>query len=174
MSSNAKASDNAPAAGSMAPGFTLKSQEDKDVSLKDYAGKWVVLYFYPKAFTPGCSLEAHNFEADSAKYAAKNAVILGVSVDDVKTIKSFCTKDKLGFTLLSDPDHKVSDLYGSTTNMLAFAVAARHTFLIDPEGVVRKAYLDVSPAGHSAQVLKDLAALQAAAPAPAAPAETKK
>jgi len=153
----------APAVGSAAPGFTLKNQDGKDVSLKDYRGKWVVLYFYPKAFTPGCSMEAHRFEADSGKYVKKNAVILGVSVDGVEKIKSFCTKDKLGFTLLSDAAHKVSDLYGSTQSLLGFTLAARHTFLIDPEGIVRKAYLKVSPASHSAEVLQDLAGLQNAA-----------
>jgi peroxiredoxin Q/BCP len=152
--------EDAPAAGSAAPGFTLKSQEGKDVSLKDYAGKWVVLYFYPKAFTPGCSLEAHNFQADSKKYVEKNAVILGVSMDSVKTIKSFCTKDGLGFTLLSDADGKVSALYGSTMGLMGFHVSARHTFLIDPKGIVRKVYLDVDPANHSDAVQKDLAALQ--------------
>ena len=157
--SQARAAD-APTVGSMAPGFTLPNQNGTPVSLKNYRGKWVVLYFYPKAFTSGCTIEAHNFAADLPKYHKMNADVVGVSVDPVKTIKKFHDQGHLGFTLLSDKDHKVSSLYGSTTNLLITTLAARHTFLIGPKGVIRKEYLDVTPSKHSAQVLRDLKGLQ--------------
>jgi thioredoxin-dependent peroxiredoxin len=150
-----------PAAGSNAPDFTLPSQEGT-VSLKDYRGKWVVLYFYPKDETPGCSREAHNFQADQPKYAERNAVVLGVSVDSVESHKKFCAKEGLNFKLLADTDHKVSDAYGSLTNFVVVKVAARHTFLIDPSGKVAKAYTSVDPLRHSAEVLAELDQLQKA------------
>src|SRR3984957_14490426 len=99
-------------AGAKAPNFTLPSQEDKPVSLADYKGKWVVLYFYPKDQTSGCSLEAHNFQRDLPKYDALNAVVLGVRLDTVESHKTFCTKDSLTFKLLADPAHKVIAPYG--------------------------------------------------------------
>jgi thioredoxin-dependent peroxiredoxin len=102
-----------PSAGSTAPDFTLPSQEGSSVSLKDYRGKWVVLYFYPKDQTPGCSREAHNFQVDQPKYSERNAVVLGVSLDSVDSHKEFCAKEGLNFKLLADTDHKVTDSYGS-------------------------------------------------------------
>src|SRR3954466_9800691 len=102
-----------PAEGTAAPKFTLPSQDSPSVSLNDFKGKWVVLYFYPKDFTSGCTLEAHNFQRDLAKYEAANAVILGVSVDTAESHKEFCAKEGLNFKLLSDTDAKVSDQYGS-------------------------------------------------------------
>ena len=98
--------------GANAPNFSLPSQTDTPVSLKEYRGKYVVLYFYPKDMTSGCTIEAHNFERDAAKYAAANAVVLGVSLDTVESHKTFCTKDGLNFKLLADPEHKVIDAYG--------------------------------------------------------------
>src|ERR1700678_461025 len=106
------AADAPPAEGTKAPGFTLKSQEGKEVSLKDYKGKWVVLYFYPKDQTPGCTIEAHNFQRDQAKFDALNTVILGVSLDTVASHQQWCTKDGMTFKMLADPDHKVVDTYG--------------------------------------------------------------
>src|SRR5450432_3015660 len=106
-----------PAVGSVAPEFTLPSQEGTPVSLKDYHGKWVVLYFYPKDFTSGCTIEAHNFQRDQAQYQQKNAVVLGVSVDSADSHKQFCAKEGLNFKLLADTDHKVSSEYDSLTNM---------------------------------------------------------
>jgi thioredoxin-dependent peroxiredoxin len=150
----------APAEGSDAPDFTLPSQEGSPVSLKDYRGKWVVLYFYPKDQTPGCSREAHNFEVDQPKYAAHNAVVLGVSVDSVDSHKKFCAKEGLNFKLLADTEHKVTDSYGSLTNLGLVKFAARHTFLIDPTGKIAKAYTSVDPQTHSAEVLAELAALK--------------
>src|ERR1022692_1349961 len=102
-----------PSVGSLAPEFTLNSQEGTPVSLKDYRGKWVVLYFYPKDFTSGCTIEAHNFQRDQSQYQQKNAAVLGVSVDNADSHKRFCTKEGLNFKLLADTDHKVSSAYGS-------------------------------------------------------------
>jgi peroxiredoxin Q/BCP len=149
-----------PAAGTNAPDFTLPSQEGTSVSLKDYRGKWVVLYFYPKDQTPGCSREAHNFQVDQPKYAERNAVVLGVSVDSVDSHKKFCAKEGLNFKLLSDTEHKVSDSYGSLTNLGLVKFAARHTFLIDPSGKIAKVYTSVDPVKHSQEVLEELDALE--------------
>ena len=150
----------APAEGSNAPDFTLPSQEGSSVGLKDYRGKWVVLYFYPKDQTPGCSREAHNFQVDQPKYAERNAVVLGVSLDSVESHKKFCAKEGLNFKLLADTDHKVTDSYGSLTNLGLVKFAARHTFLIDPTGKVAKAYTNVDPLKHSGEVLAELDTLQ--------------
>lgn len=149
-----------PAIGSVAPEFTLTTNEGNQASLKDFRGKWVVLYFYPKDFTSGCTLEAHNFQADLEKYRAANAVILGVSVDTAESHKSFCAKEGLAFKLLSDTDAKVSDTYGSIMEYNGMKLSARNTFIIDPQGKVAKVFLKVGPAGHSAEVLAALAELQ--------------
>jgi thioredoxin-dependent peroxiredoxin len=149
----------APRAGSAAPDFTLPSQEGA-VNLKDYRGSWVVLYFYPKDQTPGCTREAHNFQIDQPKYAQRHAVVLGVSVDSVDSHKKFCTKEGLNFKLLADTDGKVSHAYGSLTNLGVVKFAARHTFLIDPIGKVAKTYTSVDPVRHSAEVLAALDQLQ--------------
>jgi peroxiredoxin Q/BCP len=149
-----------PQAGSTAPDFTLTSQEGTPVSLKDYRGSWVVLYFYPKDFTSGCTIEAHNFQRDQAQYQEKKAVVLGVSVDSADSHKQFCTKEGLNFKLLADTDHKVSEQYGSLTNMGLVKFAARHTFIINPEGKIVKVYTDVNPNQHSQEVLAALTELQ--------------
>src|SRR5271169_4939444 len=149
-----------PAEGSNAPDFTLPSQQGASVSLKDYRGGWVVLYFYPKDQTPGCTREAHNFQVDQAKYAERHAVVLGVSVDSVDSHKKFCAKEGLNFKLLADRDGKVSHAYGSLTNLGVVKFAARHTFLIDPSGKVAKAYTSVDPVRHSEEVLAALDQLQ--------------
>jgi len=150
----------APAPGSAAPDFTLPSQESASVSLKDYRGSWVILYFYPKDQTPGCTREAHNFQADQSKYAERHAVILGVSVDSVDSHKKFCAKEGLNFKLLADRDGNVSKAYGSLTNLWITKFAARQTFLIDPNGKIAKAYTSVDPARHSAEVLAALDQMQ--------------
>ena len=149
-----------PAAGSPAPAFTLPNQEGAQVSLDQFKGKWIVLYFYPKDFTSGCTVEAHNFQRDMDKYAQKNAVILGVSVDDVNSHKSFCSKEGLNFKLLADSNHAVVQKYGSIMEYNGMTLAARNTFLIDPTGMIRKVYLKVDPQGHSTEVLADLQQLQ--------------
>jgi peroxiredoxin Q/BCP len=150
-----------PTEGTAAPKFSLPSQDAATVSLDQFKGKWVVLYFYPKDFTSGCTLEAHNFQRDIAKYEAMNAAIIGVSVDAVDSHKGFCTKEGLNFKLLADTEHTVSSVYGSTMTYGGNTMAARNTFLIDPSGVIRKVYVKVKPATHSDDVLADLAVLQA-------------
>jgi thioredoxin-dependent peroxiredoxin len=149
-----------PDVGKPAPDFSLTSGDGSQVSLKDYHGKWVVLYFYPKDFTSGCTMEAHNFQRDIAKYGDANAVILGVSVDTAQSHKDFCAKEGLNFKLLADPDGKVSTEYGSVMDYKGQKLAARNTFIIDPKGEVAKVYTGVKPAEHSEQVLKDLADLK--------------
>jgi peroxiredoxin Q/BCP len=150
-----------PSEGSAAPAFTLPSQEGAQVSLDQFKGKWVVLYFYPKDFTQGCTIEAHNFQRDIDKYTQMNAAIVGVSVDNVDSHKSFCTKEGLNFKLLADPNHAVVEKYGSIMEYNGATMAARNTFLIDPTGVIRKVYVKVNPQGHSDEVLAELQKLQA-------------
>src|SRR5712664_3529150 len=149
----------APASGTSAPDFTLNSQDGKPLSLHDLRGKWVVLYFYPKDFTSGCTREAHNFQRDLRQYEEKNAIILGVSVQDEATHQKFCAKEGLSFKLLADTKHEVSSAYDSLVNLAVAKLSARHTFLIDPAGIVRKAYLNVNAEKHSAEVLADLTQL---------------
>src|SRR5919107_1509777 len=151
-----------PAVGSAAPAFTLTNNEGKQVSLSDFKGKWVVLYFYPKDFTSGCTLEARNFPRDLAKYTAANAVILGVSVDTAESHKDFCAKEGLNFKLLSDSDAKVSEQYGSIMEYNGAKLSARNTFIIDPQGKIAKVFEKVKPGGHSEEVLAALAELQKA------------
>jgi thioredoxin-dependent peroxiredoxin len=153
-------SDVVPQVGQMAPTFTLPSQEGTPVSLESYKGKWVVLYFYPKDMTSGCTREAHEFQNDLEKYKAANAVILGVSVDSVGSHKQFCTKDSLSFTLLSDSEKKVVANYGSLGDYMGIKIAKRNTFLIDPTGKIVKVWTGVDPAHASDEVLTELASLE--------------
>ncbi|HTQ59143.1 MAG TPA: peroxiredoxin [Candidatus Solibacter sp.] len=156
-----RADGKAPAVGTQAPDFTLNSQESKPVSLHDFKGKWVVLYFYPKDFTSGCTIEAHNFQRDLALYEKRNAVIVGVSVQDEDSHQRFCTKEGLNFKLLADTKQEVSTMYDSIMNFGVAKLSARHTFLIDPNGVVRKVFLEVKAQQHSEEVLAALTELQA-------------
>jgi peroxiredoxin Q/BCP len=149
-----------PATGTAAPDFSLTTGDGSQASLKDYRGKWVVLYFYPKDFTSGCTLEAKNFQRDLKKYEQTGAVVLGVSVDTAQSHKDFCAKEGLNFKLLADPDAKVSGEYGSTMEYQGAKMAARNTFIINPKGEIAKVYTGVKPADHSDQVLKDLAQMQ--------------
>ena len=149
-----------PAVGSVAPDFTLPSQEGKPVSLHDFKGKWVVLYFYPKDMTPGCTIEAHNFQRDQAQYDKANAAVVGVSVDTVDSHVQFCTKENLTFKMLADPGTTTVDKYGSLGKIGQMTVASRNTFLVDPTGKIRKVYLKVDPNPHSAEVLSELAELE--------------
>ena len=161
IKANAAAAADTIQAGAVAPNFTLPSQEDKPVSLTDYKGKWVVLYFYPKDQTTGCTIEAHGFQRDMAKYDALNAVVLGVSVDTVENHKTWCSKDTFSFKLLADPNHKVVDAYGvplMTYKERKFA--NRQTFLISPSGKVVKIWhkVDDDIPGHSTAVLAEITA----------------
>jgi peroxiredoxin Q/BCP len=160
MAMGADETQNRPGAGSTAPEFSLATSDGSQVSLKDFKGKWVVLYFYPKDMTSGCTIEAKNFQRDLAQYDKSGAVILGVSVDSPDSHKEFCTKEGLTFKLLADPGGKVSAQYGSTMDYKGTTMAARNTFLINPEGKIAKVYTGVKPAEHSEQVLKDLAELK--------------
>jgi peroxiredoxin Q/BCP len=142
-----------------APEFILPTNTgDGDISLADYRGQWVVLYFYPKDFTSGCTLEARRFQQDLPKYQAKNAQILGVSVDDVNSHAEFCDAEGLKFPLLADTDGRVSKAYGSWLGSMSL----RHTYLIDPEGILRETFLGVRPSIHSQEVLARLDQLIAA------------
>ncbi|WP_321477411.1 peroxiredoxin [uncultured Paludibaculum sp.] len=153
ISGTAAFSAEMPQAGQQAPEFSLPSQEGANVALKEFRGKWVVLYFYPKDMTQGCTIEAHNFQRDLAKYEEKNAAILGVSVDSVDSHKEFCTKESLTFKLLADSGKKVVEEYGSLNQR---GMASRNTFLIDPKGKIAKVWTGVSPAKHSEEVLAAL------------------
>ncbi len=155
-----KAADTVPQVGQAAPDFSLPSQDGTPVSLKEFRGKWVVLYFYPKDNTPGCTVEAHNFQQDLPKYEALNAVILGVSVDSSDSHKDFCAKQGLTFKLAADTDKKVVEEYGSLKEMMGMKLASRNTFLVDPEGKIAKEWIGVNPAHHSAEVLAALAELE--------------
>jgi peroxiredoxin Q/BCP len=151
-----------PQVGQMAPNFTLPNQEGQPVTLSSYRGQWVVLYFYPKDMTSGCTIEAHNFQRDLSRYEALHATILGVSVDTVKSHAKFCTKDSLHFTLLSDHgEMQVSKDYGVLANLMGLKFDKRITFLIDPTGKIAKVWPSVNPMNHSQQVLAELEKLKA-------------
>jgi len=160
VASALRAGAKAPEVGSPATDFTLNSQEGKPVSLHEFKGKWVVLYFYPKDMTTGCTIEAHNFQRDLAKYEARDAVILGVSMQDEKSHRKFCTKESLTFRLLADINKKVSEEYGSIINLGVAKLSARHTFLIGPDGTVRKVWTSVDVNKHSDEVLAAISELQ--------------
>ncbi|WP_263410555.1 peroxiredoxin [Terriglobus tenax] len=144
--------------GSKAPEFSAISQEDKAVHLSDYKGKWVVLYFYPKDQTTGCTLEAHNFQRDMKKYEAAKAVVLGVSLDTVESHKTWCSKDTFSFKLLADPEHKVIDAYNvPIAERGTMKFAARTTYLIDPKGNVAKVWEVKDIPNHSDEILATIA-----------------
>ncbi len=153
------ASNTIPQAGQYAPEFTLPSQDGSQISLKDFRGKWVVLYFYPKDGTPGCTLEAHNFQRDLPKYDQHNAVIVGVSEDTSGSHQEFCAKQGLTFKLLADSGKHVAAQYGSLRDLLLVKFAARNTFLIDPTGKIAKVWIGVDPAHHSDEAIVALSAL---------------
>ncbi len=139
-----------------APTFTLPSQDGTPTSLDSFRGKWVVLYFYPKDMTPGCTIEAHNFQEDISKYQKLDAVVVGVSVDSTDSHKEFCAKEGLSFKLLSDQEKKVVVEYGSLGDHMGVKIANRNTFLIDPQGKIVQVWTGVKPSEHSQQVLAAL------------------
>jgi len=142
-----------PAEGQNAPTFTLPSQDGSPISLKSLHGKWVVLYFYPRDMTTGCTIEAHKFQDSLPQFEAKHAVVLGVSVDSKEMHQQFCTKDSLTFRLLSDTDHKVVSAYGSLGGRNGVFMANRNTFLINPKGKIVKVWTKVNPPDSASEVL---------------------
>jgi peroxiredoxin Q/BCP len=148
-----------PAVGSAAPEFELADQTGQLHSLEDYREQWVVLYFYPKDETPGCTTEACEFRDNIFAFRDLNAQILGVSLDDVESHKKFAENHSLPFPLLADTDGSASDAYGVKTQMLGMTVAKRQTFIINPDGDIAKHYEKVKPADHSMEVIADLKAL---------------
>jgi peroxiredoxin Q/BCP len=145
-----------PQVGQVAPDFSLPSQDGSKISLDSFRGKWVVLYFYPKDMTTGCTIEAHNFQQDMEKYQKLDAVVVGVSVDSTGSHKEFCAKEGLSFKLLSDEDKKVVVQYGSMGDHMGIKMAKRNTFLIDPKGKIVQVWTGVNPSQHSEQVLAAL------------------
>ena len=149
-----------PAAGPAAPDFRLQDQKGDWHELSQYQGQWVALYFYPKNDTPGCTTEACNFRDNIFAFRERDAVILGVSLDDVDSHKEFAEKYSLPFSLLSDAEGEVAERYGVLRNLGIMKMAKRQSFLIGPDGVIAKHYEDVDPDTHSQEVLADLVSLQ--------------
>ena len=144
-----------------APDFTLKDEEGTPHSLKDYAGKWTVLYFYPKDDTPGCTIEACAMRDARDELTDLGAEVIGISKDDAASHEKFKAKHNLNFTLLSDPDTETINAYGAWgKKQFGMEGILRRTFIIDPTGVVRKVYGRVTPLGHGSQVVKELQKLQ--------------
>jgi thioredoxin-dependent peroxiredoxin len=152
-----------PKVGEAAPYFTLPDKDGKMHSLKDYEGKWLVLYFYPKDDTPGCTKEACAFRDDMNQITSLGAQIVGISVDSQSSHAKFASKYHLPFPLLSDDQAEVAERYGVLRNMLLFRYAKRYTFLIDPQGKVRKVYDKVETSRHSKEIIADLKILTGAA-----------
>lgn len=157
---NVQAAD-VPATGQPAPAFNLPDQNGQQHKLSDYAGNWLVLYFYPKDDTPGCTKEACSFRDDLFKLEKLGAKVVGVSVDDSDSHAKFAQKYHLPFPLLADKDGKIADSYGALRNLGLFHIAKRYTYLIDPKGKIAKAYLDVDTSRHSQQIIDDLQHLTA-------------
>ncbi len=147
-------------AGMPAPSFELADQTGKTHKLRDYLGKWVVLYFYPKDDTPGCTKEACAFRDDIAALQSLDVQVFGVSVDTVKSHAEFAEKYSLQFPLLADTGGELANSYGSLTKFGPLKLAKRHTFIIDPEGKLAKIYRSVSPTSHSDQIIADIKQLQ--------------
>jgi peroxiredoxin Q/BCP len=148
-----------PKEGEAAPDFRLQDQNSQWHALADYAGKWTVLYFYPKADTPGCTTEACEFRDNIFAFEEAGVAILGVSLDDVSSQKEFAEKYHLPFPLLSDAKQQVATSYGVLTTFRDTPVASRQTFVIDPAGKIAKHYGQVNPETHTKQVLDDLKTL---------------
>jgi len=148
--------------GDKAPNFDLQDQNNITHILSDYKGQWVVLYFYPKDDTPGCTTQACDFRDAVKRIIASKAVVFGLSLDSVRSHKLFAEKYDLPFSLLADETGEVSELYDSLRNLLVYKAAKRNTFIVDPKGNIAKIYLSVNPKTHSEMVLSDLDGLQKA------------
>lgn len=152
-----------PVVGQPAPEFELPDQDGQLHSLEDYRDRWVVLYFYPKDETPGCTTEACEFRDNIFAFRDLNVQILGVSLDDVESHKAFAENHSLPFPLLADTEGTAADAYGVKTRMMGFTVAKRQTFLIGPDGTIVRHYEEVDPNTHTGIVLADLQDLNATA-----------
>ncbi len=160
--------------GAAAPGFRLQDQSGQWHTLEEYRGKWLVVYFYPKDETSGCTTQACELRDNIFAFRRLGATILGISVDDVDSHKKFAEHHTLPFTILADPTKQTARDYGVLVRMMAvFELAQRDTFIIDPQGRVAKHFVNVDPKGHSELVLKELTALQAKAAAEAEAAKKK-
>jgi peroxiredoxin Q/BCP len=146
--------------GNQAPNFILKDQNNLSHNLNDYKGSWVILYFYPKDDTPGCTTQACDFRDAVERIISSRSIVFGVSLDSVESHKRFAEKNNLPFSLLSDQDGNVSKAYDSLSSFISFKASKRNTFIIDPEGKIAKIYLSVNPSTHSQMVLNDLNQLQ--------------
>jgi peroxiredoxin Q/BCP len=155
-----------PAEGAAAPAFKLQDQAGRWHTLEEYRGQWLVVYFYPKDQTPGCTTQACSLRDNIFAFRKAGATIVGISVDDVASHKEFAEKHSLPFTILADPTKQTARDYGVLVKMLGiYELAQRDTFLIDPQGKIVKHWVKVDPEGHSEMVLKELQARQAKAPA---------
>ncbi len=153
-----------PAVGTMAPAFRLQDQNGAWHSLADYQGKWLVMYFYPKDGTPGCTAQACELRDNIFAFKKIGAAIVGLSVDDVASHKGFAEQHSLPFPVLADSSKETAKHYGVLVKMFGlFEIAQRDTFIIDPQGHIAQHLVNVEPKGHSAAVLKELATLQSAA-----------
>ncbi len=152
----AACAEETPAVGSEAPAFRLQDQNGDWISLADFRGSWLAVYFYPKDDTPGCTTEACNFRDNIYAFKAIGAAVVGISVDNVSSHKEFADKYKLPFVILADPEGSTADAYGVLRDWKLTQIASRQTFLIDPEGRIAKHYSDVDPDTHTQDVLADL------------------
>ncbi|OHC67276.1 MAG: peroxiredoxin [Rhodocyclales bacterium RIFCSPLOWO2_02_FULL_63_24] len=152
-----------PAIGSAAPGFSLPDQDGAPRRLAEWRGRWVVLYFYPRDDTPGCTTEACNFRDDISLITALGAQVVGISVDDSVSHKAFAEKYRLPFPLLADATAAVARQYGALSDWLVLKMAKRYTFIVDPAGRIAKVYLSVDPARHAQEIVADLKTLQGGA-----------
>ena len=148
-----------PQVGQPAPNFQLPDQNGKVHALQDFSGKWLVLYFYPKDDTPGCTQEACSFRDDLNQLTEMGAAVAGISVDDSDSHAEFAKKYHLPFPLLADKNGAVADSYGALLNLGILKVARRFTFLIDPQGKVNKVYLSVETSRHSKDIIADMKVL---------------
>jgi peroxiredoxin Q/BCP len=155
-----RASQDVPKPGTIAPDFALPDQHGVLRRLGDFRGKWVVLYFYPKDETPGCTTEACAFRDDWQALSELNAQVIGISLDNAQSHAQFATKYQLPFALLSDASGEVVARYGALTNLLLLKWAKRYTFVIAPDGKIARAYLDVDPSRHSREVIEFLTSVK--------------
>lgn len=149
-----RAAQQGPQVGAQAPDFSLPDQQGALRKLSEFRGKWVVLYFYPKNETPGCTKEACAFRDDWQRLVSMNVQVIGISVDDTESHAKFASKHKLPFILLSDVNAVVVEQYGAVLDLWFTKIAKRHTYVISPEGKIAKAYLNVDPGGHSREVIE--------------------